>query len=80
MSLRFRRFALEEYIVNKGLSAYCLDGDNIRCGLNKNLGFSDADRIENIRRISEVSKLYADAGLICIVSFISPFEMVSCDS
>ncbi|CAF4845257.1 unnamed protein product, partial [Rotaria sp. Silwood1] len=67
-------FALEEYIINKGLPAYCLDGDNIRYGLNKNLGFSDVDRIENIRRISEVSKLFADAGLMCIVAFISPFE------
>ena len=71
-------FALEEYVVSKGLPAYCLDGDNIRCGLNKNLGFSDVDRIENIRRISEVSKLFADAGLICIVAFISPFEKVTC--
>ncbi|CAF3906635.1 unnamed protein product, partial [Rotaria sp. Silwood1] len=67
-------FALEEYIINKGLPAYCLDGDNIRYGLNKNLGFSDVDRIENIRRISEVSKLFADAGVTCIVAFISPFE------
>ncbi|CAF1112497.1 unnamed protein product [Adineta steineri] len=67
-------FALEEYIVSKGLPAYCLDGDNIRCGLNKNLGFSDTDRVENIRRIAEVAKLFADAGLMCIVAFISPFE------
>ncbi|CAF0921562.1 unnamed protein product, partial [Didymodactylos carnosus] len=67
-------FALEEYIVSKGLPAYCLDGDNIRCGLNKNLGFTADDREENIRRISEVSKLFADAGLMCIVAFISPFE------
>ncbi|CAF1001525.1 unnamed protein product [Rotaria sordida] len=66
-------FALEEYIVSKGLPAYCLDGDNIRCGLNKNLGFSDTDRVENIRRIAEVAKLFADAGLMCIVAFISPF-------
>ncbi|CAF0733265.1 unnamed protein product [Adineta steineri] len=67
-------FALEEYIVSKGLPAYCLDGDNIRCGLNKNLGFSNEDRVENIRRIAEVAKLFADAGIMCIVSFISPFE------
>jgi len=67
-------FALEEYIVSKGLPAYCLDGDNIRCGLNKNLGFSENDRVENIRRIAEVGKLFADAGLMCIVAFISPFE------
>ena len=74
----FLSFALEEYIVSKGLPAYCLDGDNIRCGLNKNLGFSDSDRVENIRRIAEVAKLFADAGLMCIVAFISPFEQVKC--
>ena len=51
-----------------------LDGDNIRHGLNKGLGFTDSDRVENIRRISEVSKLMVDAGLITIVSFISPFK------
>lgn len=67
---------MEEYIVSKGLPAYCLDGDNIRCGLNKNLGFSDTDRVENIRRITEVAKLFADAGILCIVAFISPFEEV----
>lgn len=59
------------------MPAYCLDGDNIRCGLNKNLGFSDADRVENIRRIAEVAKLFADAGLMCIVAFISPFAEVN---
>ena len=74
--VRSNRFALEEYIVSKGLPAYCLDGDNIRCGLNKNLGFSEIDRVENIRRIAEVGKLFADAGLMCIVAFISPFEHV----
>lgn len=62
--------------MSKGLPAYCLDGDNIRCGLNKNLGFSDEDRVENIRRIAEVAKLFADAGIMCIVAFISPFEGV----
>ncbi|CAF1303411.1 unnamed protein product [Adineta ricciae] len=67
-------FALEEYIVSKGLPAYCLDGDNIRFGLNKNLGFSNEDRVENIRRVAEVAKLFADAGIMCIVAFISPFE------
>jgi 3'-phosphoadenosine 5'-phosphosulfate synthase len=72
----FSSFALEEYIVSKGLPAYCLDGDNIRCGLNKNLGFSNTDRVENIRRIAEVAKLFADAGLMCIVAFISPFQEV----
>jgi bifunctional enzyme CysN/CysC len=51
-----------------------LDGDNVRHGLNKDLGFTDADRVENIRRVAEVSKLFVDAGLIVLVSFISPFR------
>nr|XP_023686668.1 bifunctional 3'-phosphoadenosine 5'-phosphosulfate synthase 2 [Paramormyrops kingsleyae] len=66
-------FALEEYLVSHGIPCYSLDGDNIRHGLNKNLGFTSADREENIRRIAEVAKLFADAGLVCITSFISPF-------
>ncbi|KAH0623576.1 hypothetical protein JD844_006482 [Phrynosoma platyrhinos] len=66
-------FALEEYLVAHGIPCYSLDGDNIRHGLNKNLGFSADDREENIRRIAEVAKLFADAGLVCITSFISPF-------
>jgi adenylylsulfate kinase len=66
--------ALEQVLVNGGLPAYRLDGDNIRHGLNKNLGFSAADREENIRRISEVSKLFADAGLVTLTSFISPYR------
>ncbi|GAA6092237.1 bifunctional 3'-phosphoadenosine 5'-phosphosulfate synthase 2b [Tachysurus ichikawai] len=66
-------FALEEYLVSHGIPCYSLDGDNIRHGLNKNLGFTTADREENIRRIAEVAKLFADAGLVCITSFISPF-------
>jgi bifunctional enzyme CysN/CysC len=53
---------------------YLLDGDNVRHGLNKDLGFTDTDRVENIRRIAEVSKLMIDAGLIALVSFISPFK------
>ena len=53
-----------------------LDGDNVRMGLNKNLGFSEADRVENIRRIAEVSKLMNDAGLIVLTSFISPFRKI----
>ena len=72
-------FALEEYLVKKNkLATYCLDGDNIRYGLNSNLGFSPADRTENIRRIGEVSKLFADSGLVCLASFISPYAMVIC--
>ncbi|XP_053063848.1 bifunctional 3'-phosphoadenosine 5'-phosphosulfate synthase 2 isoform X2 [Acinonyx jubatus] len=66
-------FALEEYLVSHGIPCYSLDGDNVRHGLNKNLGFSPGDREENIRRIAEVAKLFADAGLVCITSFISPF-------
>ena len=66
--------AVELELSNKGYHTYLLDGDNIRHGLNKDLGFTDADRIENIRRIGEVSKLMADAGLIVITAFISPFQ------
>lgn len=69
-------FALEEYLVTHAIPCYSLDGDNIRHGLNKNLGFSAEDREENIRRIAEVAKLFADAGLVCITSFISPFSKV----
>ena len=57
-----------------GKHTYLLDGDNIRLGLNKDLGYSDADRVENIRRIAEVAGLMVDAGLIAIVAFISPFR------
>uniref|UniRef100_A0A2K5ETS9 3'-phosphoadenosine 5'-phosphosulfate synthase 2 n=1 Tax=Aotus nancymaae TaxID=37293 RepID=A0A2K5ETS9_AOTNA len=67
-------FALEEYLVSHAIPCYSLDGDNVRQGLNKNLGFSPGDREENIRRIAEVAKLFADAGLVCITSFISPFS------
>ena len=65
---------LEQLLLQQGLVAYVLDGDNVRKGLNKDLDFSDAGREENIRRISEVAKLMLDAGLIVITSFISPFE------
>lgn len=66
--------ALEQLLLRKGLAAYRLDGDNIRFGLNKDLGFSESDRNENIRRISEVSKLFADSCSISITSFISPYR------
>lgn len=69
-------FALEEYLVTHAIPSYSLDGDNVRHGLNKNLGFSAEDREENIRRIAEVAKLFADAGLVCVTSFISPFSKV----
>ncbi len=67
-------FTLEHALVQQGRLAYVLDGDNIRHGLNKNLGFSAADREENIRRIGEVAKLFADAGLLVMASFISPYR------
>ena len=67
-------FTLEHALVQRGHLAYVLDGDNIRHGLNKNLGFSAADREENIRRIGEVARLFADAGLITMTSFISPYR------
>jgi bifunctional enzyme CysN/CysC len=66
--------ALEKRLFAAGRHTYLLDGDDIRLGLNRDLGFSEADRIENIRRISEVAKLLVDAGLIAIVSFISPYR------
>jgi adenylyl-sulfate kinase len=67
-------FALERKLIDKGYACYVLDGDNVRHGLNRNLGFSPEDRTENIRRISEVARLMNDAGLIVITSFISPFR------
>jgi adenylylsulfate kinase len=66
--------ALEGELVRRGVFAYRLDGDNVRHGLNANLGFSAADREENIRRIGEVAKLFADAGVVAITSFISPYR------
>lgn len=66
--------ALEQALHVAGKHTYILDGDNIRRGLNKDLGFSDEDRVENIRRIAEVARLMADAGLIVLTAFISPFK------
>lgn len=66
--------ALERALLASEKMAYVLDGDNVRHGLNKNLGFSPEDRTENIRRIAEVAKLFADAGIIAIASFISPYR------
>ena len=66
--------ALEQKLLAMGRHTYILDGDNVRHGLNKDLGFTDADRVENIRRVSEVGKLMVDAGMITLVSFISPFR------
>ncbi len=66
--------AVEEKLFEKGIRTYVLDGDNIRFGLNKNLGFSPADRTENIRRIGEVAKLFIDAGMVVLTAFISPYR------
>ena len=66
--------ALEQALHEKGLHTYILDGDNVRHGLNRDLGFTDADRIENVRRVAEVTKLMVDAGIVVITSFISPFR------
>jgi len=67
-------YTLEHALVQRGHLSYVLDGDNIRHGLNKNLGFSAEDREENIRRLGEVSKLFVDAGIITITAFISPYR------
>lgn len=66
--------ALEQALYQKGKLSYRLDGDNVRLGINKNLGFSEEDRKENIRRIGEVAKLFGDAGTISLSSFISPYK------
>ena len=65
--------AVDAMLFERGCHSYLLDGDNVRHGLNGDLGFSDDDRIENIRRISEVAKLFIDSGLIVSTAFISPF-------
>ena len=74
--------ALEKELHARGIRTYILDGDNVRHGLNCDLGFTDADRVENIRRIGEVAKLMVDAGIVVLTAFISPFraerEMVRC--
>ena len=70
-------FKLEDYLVNRGIPAFTLDGDNMRFGLNSDLGFSDADREENIRRVAEVGKLFAESGVVTLCSFVSPFRRVS---
>src|SRR6202012_5803811 len=65
---------VEKSLAAEGKHTYLLDGDNVRHGLNKDLGFTDADRVENIRRVGEAAKLFVDAGLVVLVSFISPFR------
>ena len=66
--------AVDELLHQRGVHTYVLDGDNIRHGLNGDLGFSDKERVENIRRVGEVAKLFVDAGLIVTTAFISPFR------
>ena len=67
-------FAVEEALVARGVAAYVLDGDNVRFGLNRDLGFSAEDRTENVRRIGEVCRLFQDAGLVVLSAFISPYK------
>ncbi len=67
-------FAVEEALIERGVAAYVLDGDNIRFGLNRDLGFAPEDRTENIRRIGEVCRLFQDAGLIVLTAFVSPYR------
>src|SRR5690606_21609242 len=66
--------ALEKLLLERGKLAYRLDGDNVRLGINKNLGFSAEDRTENIRRIGEISKLFVDTGVVVLSSFVSPYR------
>ncbi|HTF47652.1 MAG TPA: adenylyl-sulfate kinase [Pseudonocardia sp.] len=66
--------ALDEHLHHLGLHSYVLDGDNVRGGLNKDLGFSPGDRAENVRRVAEVARLMFDAGLVVIVALVSPFQ------
>src|SRR6185312_6050081 len=66
--------AVEQHLFRRGYAVYVLDGDNIRSGLNANLGFSPEDREENIRRVGEVAALFADAGFLCVTAFISPYR------
>jgi len=65
---------VERGLLARGLHTYLLDGDNVRHGLNRDLGFTDEDRVENLRRVAEVARLMTDAGLVVLVSFISPFR------
>ena len=66
--------ALDQLLYKKGIKTYVLDGDNIRQGINKNLGFSPADRTENIRRIGEIANLFVDAGIVTLAAFVSPYR------
>ena len=72
--------AVEQLLVESGRPAYLLDGDNLRHGLNADLGFSEADRVENVRRVAQVARLFADAGLIAIAPLISPYRAGRADA
>lgn len=67
--------ALEQLLHEKGIKTYVLDGDNIRLGINKNLGFSPEDRSENIRRIGEIANLFVDAGIVILAAFVAPYKI-----
>lgn len=67
-------YAIEAALISDGVAAYVLDGDNVRHGLNRDLGFSPADRTENIRRVGEVCRLFCDAGIVTLTAFISPYR------
>ncbi len=67
-------FAVEDALIARGVATYVLDGDNVRMGLNRDLGFSPEDRTENVRRIGEVCRLFQDAGLVVLAAFISPYH------
>jgi adenylylsulfate kinase len=67
-------FSVEQALINKGVAAYVLDGDNVRFGLNRDLGFAPEDRTENIRRIGEVCRLFQDAGMVVLTAFVSPYS------
>lgn len=66
-------FAVEEALIRRGVAAYVLDGDNVRFGLNRDLGFAPEDRTENIRRIGEVCRLFQDSGMVVLTAFVSPY-------
>ena len=67
---------MEDYLIARGIPAFGLDGDNMRVGLNSDLDFTDGDREENIRRVAEVAKLFAESGVVTLCAFVSPFRQV----
>lgn len=69
-------FSLEDYLIARGIPAFGLDGDNLRVGLNADLDFTDSSREENVRRVAEVAKLFAESGVVTLCAFVSPFRQV----